>query len=131
MPADRKLGKERLQAWHKTMCTHISVAQLVLAIGSDARDSCGSHRLGEVLSGSMGPHNMVAACFRAVEETRRCREALVMGQRQLVDGGLRGLQSRTRATVTLVQRPMWRELVGGWAVPMPRSRCPLGPRMPR
>lgn len=36
----------------------------------------------------MGPHARAAARFLAVEETGGCRKALVVGQRQLVDGAL-------------------------------------------
>lgn len=68
--------------------THVSVAQLVLAIGPDAGDGRGPGWLGEARGCPVRPRAMAAACFWAVQETWSCREALVVGQRQLVDGGL-------------------------------------------
>lgn len=111
------------------VCTHVGVAQLVLPIGPNAGDGCRPGGLWEALSCPGGPHAMVAAGFRAVEETGSCRKALVMGQRQLVDGGFGGLQSRTRATVTLVQRPMLGGPVGRQAVAVVRTGWPLRPGM--
>lgn len=73
---------------------------------------------------------MAAAAFQAVEETGSCGEAWVMGQRQLVDGGLGGLQSRTGAPVSLVQRPVLGSPVGRRAVAVAGTRCPLRPGRP-
>lgn len=119
-----------LQAQTEVLCTHIGVAQFVLPIGPDAGDCCRSQRLGKGLSCPLGPGTTVTAQFRAAEETWSCRIALIMSQRQLVDRGLRSRQSRTGATVTLVERSIVGELVGWWAVALPRSRCLLGPGMP-
>lgn len=118
------------QGHSQAVYTHICVAQLVLPIGPNAGDCCRSGRLGEALSCPVGPQARAAACFWVVEEIWGFREALVMGQRQLVDGALRDLQSRTRSTVTLVQRSMSGGPVGWRVVAMARTRCPLGPGIP-
>lgn len=50
-------------------CTYIGVAELVLPIGPDTRDSCRPQWLREALIPSVGTYVMAAACFWAVEET--------------------------------------------------------------
>lgn len=88
-PANRQEGKRSSHSRpHEALGTHVGVAQLVLAIGSDAGDCGRPGGLGEARVCPVRPHAVVVACFWAVEETRSCREALVMSQRQMVDGGL-------------------------------------------
>ena len=130
LPTSRKMSSSCFQGQSQVVCTHIRVAQLVLPIGPDAGDGCRSGGLGEALSCPGGPQPRAAACFWAVEETGGCREALVMGQRQLVDRTLWGLQSRTWAALTLVQRSMLGVLVSWRVIAMARARCPLGPGIP-
>lgn len=88
--ADQQKDKRSscFQGQSQAVCTHVRVAQLVLPIGPDAGDGCRSGGLGEALSCPGGPRPRAAACFLAVEETGGCREALVTGQRQLVDRAL-------------------------------------------
>lgn len=70
------------------------------------------------------------APLRALEETGGHREALVVGQRQLVAGSLGCLQPRARAMVTMATRTMMGELLGCRAITSPGNRYILGPGLP-
>lgn len=151
MPGERTEGEEiggcrnvGLQAWktaasgsprrggghpgrREAACTHVGVAQLVLPIGPNAGDGSRPRRLREA---PRCPHAVAAAGFQAVEESGSCGKALVVSQRQLVDGGLGGLQPGAGAAVALVPRPPLESLVGRRAVAVARTRRLGGPGRP-